>query len=62
MTNSALPVSDIDDDEAEAVALAAAIAEARADPRGVPHEEMREWLLKVAAGDFKTPPPELRLL
>jgi len=51
------PRSEADDenpDEAEE----AAVADARADPRSVPHAaEMRAWLLRVAAGDFGAPPP-----
>ena len=53
---------EIDDDAAEIAALEAAVAEARADPREVPHEEMREWLLKIAAGEFDATPPEPRIL
>lgn len=51
---------DIDDENAEAEALKRAIAEARADGRFVPHEEMRAWLLRIAAGDMGAPPPEPR--
>ena len=56
------PVLRIDDDEAEAEAraLAAAIAESDADPRTVPHEEVRAWLLRLANGEFDAPPPEPR--
>jgi hypothetical protein len=59
MTN---PTSLIEDDEdaAEAQALAAAIAESDADPRTVPHEEVRTWLLRIANGEFDAPPPEPR--
>ncbi len=46
----------------ESAALKAAIAKSRADPREVPHEEIREWLLKIAAGDFTAKPPTPRLL
>ncbi len=53
---------DIDDTAAEAKALVAAVAEARADPRAVPHAEVRAWLLGVAAGDFDALPPEARRL
>jgi hypothetical protein len=49
--------TDLDEDAAEAAALAAAVEQARADPRSVPHDEMREWLLKIANGDFAAPPP-----
>ncbi len=47
------------DDEAadEAKALSAAIAESDADPRTVPHEDVRSWLLKIANGEFEAPPP-----
>jgi hypothetical protein len=56
------PVPLIDDDEAEAEAraLAAAIGESDADPQTVPHEEVRAWLLRLAAGEFDVPPPEPR--
>lgn len=49
----------IEDDEAaaETAALAAAVAVAEADPRRVPHEEVRVWLLRLAAGEFDAPPP-----
>lgn len=53
-----LPIAD--DDEAEARALAAAIVESDADPRTVPHEEVRAWLLRLANGEFDVPPPEPR--
>ncbi|CAA7628044.1 conserved hypothetical protein [Candidatus Terasakiella magnetica] len=62
MSDLARPVPDLDNDEAETAALAAAVAEARADARVVPHEEMRAWLLEIVAGDFDAPPPEPRLL
>ena len=42
--------------------LARAIAEARRDRRAVPHEEMREWFLRLEAGEFDAPPPVPRLL
>jgi len=50
----------IEDDEAEARALAAAIAESDADPRTVPHEDVRAWLLRLAQGEFDAPPPKPR--
>ena len=62
MTDTAHPLPELDENEAEAAALKAAIAKSRADPREVPHEEMREWLLKIAAGDFTAKPPTPRLL
>jgi hypothetical protein len=61
LADAAHPLPDIDDDEAEVAALKAAIAKCRADPREVPHEEMRAWLLKIAEGDFSAPPPTPRL-
>ncbi len=52
----------LDDEEDELAALAVAVGEARADPRSVPHEDMRLWLLELAAGNFDAPPPEPRSL
>jgi len=43
------------DDAAEAAADAAADAEIEAG-KGVPHERVREWLLKLAKGE-RVPPP-----
>jgi hypothetical protein len=60
MNDLARPRAEIDDDEAELAALKAAIAKSRSDPRAVPHEEMRAWLMKVSAGEFDAPPPEAR--
>jgi hypothetical protein len=59
IANMTTPVPLIEDDEAaaEARALAAAIAESDADPRTVPHEEVRAWLLRLAEGEFDAPPP-----
>jgi hypothetical protein len=48
----------IDEDEAEAQAFAAAVAQARADKRSVPHEKVRAWLLRVAAGELDAPRPK----
>ncbi|MCF3948895.1 hypothetical protein [Acidiphilium iwatense] len=48
------------DTEAERRLLEAAVAEARADPRYVTHEDMRAWLLKLSQGEFDAPLPELR--
>jgi hypothetical protein len=62
MTEPARPLPDLDEDTEEAAALSAAVAEARADRRAVPHEEMRVWLLDIAAGNFEAKPPEARLL
>lgn len=52
-----VPLSDFDEEAAEREALAAAVAEARADPVNVPHEEVRAWLLRLADGDFTAEPP-----
>ena len=53
----------LDDEEAaELAALEAAIAKADADPRRIPHEEVRAWLLRLAEGDFDAPRPTARLL
>jgi hypothetical protein len=57
-----LPAPALDDEAAETAALVAAVAEARADPRAVPHDEMRAWLLRIAAGELDAPPPEPRHL
>jgi len=62
MTDAAHTLPDIDDEDAEAALLAAAVAKARANKRGVPHEEMRAWLLELAAGNFDAPPPVAREL
>jgi hypothetical protein len=54
------PLIEDDEAEAEARALAAAIAESDADPRTVPHEKARTWLLRLAHGEFDAPPPKPR--
>jgi hypothetical protein len=56
------PAPLIEDDEvaAETQALAAVFGEADADPRSVPHDEVRAWLLRLARGEFDAPPPEPR--
>ena len=57
------PEPDVNDEAAaETEALGRAIAEARADPREVPHAEVRAWLLKVAAGKFDAVHPVPRIL
>jgi hypothetical protein len=48
------------DDDAELQVLTNAVAESDADPRSAPHEEVREWLLSLAHGDFGASPPEAR--
>jgi len=50
----------MDDDMAESVALQAAVTESDADPRVIPHDNMRDWLLQLAAGKFDAPPPVAR--
>jgi hypothetical protein len=57
---AAQPVDDLE--EAERLALAKAIAEAEADPRAVPHEEMMAWLKRLASGEHDAPPPKPRPL
>lgn len=52
----------VDESEAETKALAESVALARAGQRGVPHAEMRDWLLKVVSGDFKVEPPKAKPL
>ena len=59
-TASLLPLDD--DEAAELAALEAAIAKADANPRSVPHAEVRAWLLRLAEGDFDAPWPTARLL
>jgi Fe-S-cluster formation regulator IscX/YfhJ len=63
MSEATRPLPDFDDeDAAELAALTAAVAEADADPRVVPHAEVRSWLLELAAGNFDAPPPVARRL
>ena len=59
--NSAVskPVDD-DEDAVELAALTEAVAKARANRRGVPHDQMRAWLLEMADGKFDTPAPAVR--
>lgn len=54
------PLIEDDEDAAEARALHAAVALAEADPRRVPHEAVRAWLLRLAAGAFDARPPQPR--
>jgi len=60
MSAPAKPAPELDDDAAEIEALKTAVAESDADPCVIPHNEMRDWLLKVAKGHFKAPPPAAR--
>ena len=48
-------IFDMVDDEAEAQAIAEARAEIAAG-KGVPHERVREWLMKLAKGEIVPPP------
>jgi hypothetical protein len=48
------------DAAAEAQSLAAAIKGSDSDPRTVPHERVRAWLLQIANGAFDAPPPRPR--
>jgi hypothetical protein len=44
-------------DQIDSEAEARAVAEAELDAgKGIPHEKVREWLLKLAKGEI-TPPP-----
>ncbi|MDZ5647780.1 MULTISPECIES: hypothetical protein [Nitrospirillum] len=61
MSNLAPTFPDGEDEAAaELAALTAAIEKARANKRGVPHEEMRVWLRALAEGRFDAPPPAAR--
>jgi Fe-S-cluster formation regulator IscX/YfhJ len=62
MSNTARPLPELDDEAAELAALTDAVNEALADPRAVPHAEMREWLLQLAEGNFDAPAPVARKL
>jgi Fe-S-cluster formation regulator IscX/YfhJ len=59
MVQATLNLAD-DEDAAETQALAAAISESDADPRTVPHQDVRVWLLRLANGEFDSLPPEPR--
>jgi len=48
------------DREAERAQLEAAVALARADDRYVSHEDMRVWLMELAAGNFAAARPPLQ--
>jgi predicted transcriptional regulator len=50
-----LSIFDAIDEKAEAEAIAKARADIAAG-KGVPHERVREWLLKLAKGE-RVPPP-----
>jgi len=52
------PLTEDNEDAAETDALAVAVAQSDADPRTVPHEAVRGWLLRLAKGEFDAAPPE----
>lgn len=52
----------VNDEAAELAALEAAVAEAKADPRRIPHGEVRAWLLRLAGGELDAPRPAARLM
>jgi len=60
MTSVGNQITDIAGDED--ISLAAAVAQARQDRRGVPHDEMRPWFLRLEQGEFDAPPPVPRIL
>ncbi len=60
MSEPAQPLPDMDDEATELAALKIAVDKSRANKRGIPHEEMRLWLLELAAGNFDAPPPVAR--
>jgi hypothetical protein len=61
MNDPTNPLTDLDlDDAAEAAALTAAVEKARTGRRGVPHAEVRAWMLEIAAGNTTLPPPAAR--
>ena len=49
-----------DDSETEVRSLLQAVATAEADPRRVPHEQVRAWLLLLAHGQFDALAPKPR--
>jgi len=55
-----IPLPDVDDRDAEAEAIRQAVAESDADPRSVPHEEVRAWVMRLIAGKFDAEMPEPR--
>ncbi len=62
MSKAMSPLSEYDEDAAELAAVTAAVNRSRANKLGVPHAEMREWMLEVAAGNFDAKPPVSRKL
>ncbi len=62
MSNAVSPPSTLDEEAAELAALTAAVNKSRSNKRGVPHADMREWLIELAAGNFDAKPPVSRKL
>jgi hypothetical protein len=62
MSTAVSPVPAYDEAAAELAALAASVNKSRANALGVPHAEMRQWLLEIAAGNFDAKPPVSRQL
>ncbi len=55
---ASMPELDLARTDTEQEALAIAIAESDADPRVVPHSEVRAWLMRLANGEFDAAAPE----
>jgi hypothetical protein len=62
MSNAVASQSGGDEEAAEWAALTEAVNKSRANTLGIPHAEMREWLLEIAAGNFDAKPPVSRRL
>jgi hypothetical protein len=62
MSDVPSPMLDYDEEAAELAALAGAVKKSRANKLGVPHAEMRDFLLEIAAGNFNAKPPVSRKL
>jgi hypothetical protein len=62
MSNAPSRLPEYDEEAAELSALTAAVKKSRANKLGVPHSEMREWLLEIASGNFDAKPPVSRKL
>jgi hypothetical protein len=62
MSNALSPFPEHDEDAAELAAMTEAVDRSRANNLGVPHAEMREWLLEIASGNFDAEPPVSRKL
>jgi len=62
MSNALSPLPEYDEESAELAAMTEAVDKSRANKLGVPHAEMRAWLLEIAAGNFDAKPPVSRKL